>query len=38
MAKQAVATLLDQGDNNIWMLEGGTSAWQEAGFSLEGTP
>lgn len=34
MAKQAVATLLGRGYTNIWMLEGGTSAWEEAGLSL----
>jgi len=34
MAKQAVATLLDQGYSNIWMLEGGTSAWEEAGLTI----
>lgn len=34
MAKQAVATLTGQGFTNIWMLDGGTSAWEEAGLSL----
>ena len=34
MAKQVVATLLGRGYTNIWMLEGGTSAWEEAGLSL----
>jgi len=38
MAKKATATLLDQGYTNLWMLDGGTIAWQEAGFSVEGTP
>ena len=38
MAKKAAATLLEQGFTNLWMLDGGTTAWQEAGFSLEGTP
>ena len=38
MAKKATTTLLDQGYTNLWMLDGGTTAWQEAGFSLEGTP
>jgi len=35
MAKKAVATLLSQGYINIWMLEGGTTAWVEAGLTLE---
>lgn len=35
MAKKAVATLLSQGYTNIWMLEGGTTAWEEAGMTLE---
>lgn len=35
MAKKAVATLLNQGYTNIWMLEGGTTAWEEAGLTLE---
>ncbi len=35
MAKKAVATLLSQGYTNIWMLEGGTTAWLEAGLTLE---
>ena len=35
MAKQAVATLTGQGFTNIWMLDGGTSAWEEAGLSLD---
>lgn len=34
MAKKAVATLLSQGYTNLWMLEGGTTAWQEAGLTL----
>ena len=38
MAKKATATLLDQGYTNLWMLDGGTTAWQEAGYSLELTP
>ena len=38
MAKKATTTLLEQGFSNLWMLQGGTSAWQEAGFPLEGTP
>jgi rhodanese-related sulfurtransferase len=35
MAKKAIATLLDQGYTNLWMLEGGTTAWEEAGLTLE---
>ena len=35
MAKLAVATLTAQGYTDIWMLEGGTSAWAEAGLTLE---
>ena len=35
MAKKATATLLEQGYTNLWLLDGGTTAWQEAGFSLE---
>ena len=38
MAKKATTTLLKQGYTNLWLLDGGTTAWQEAGFSLEGTP
>lgn len=38
MAEKATTTLLDQGYTNLWMLDGGTTAWQEAGFSLEATP
>jgi rhodanese-related sulfurtransferase len=38
MAKKAVATLLVQGYTNVWMLEGGTTAWQEAGLMLESQP
>lgn len=34
MAKKAVATLLGQGYTNVWMLEGGTTAWEEAGLTL----
>ncbi len=34
MAKKAVASLLNEGYINIWMLEGGTTAWQEAGFTI----
>lgn len=35
MAKKAVATLLAQGYTNLWMLDGGTTAWEEAGLGLE---
>jgi rhodanese-related sulfurtransferase len=35
MAKKAVATLTARGYTDIWMLEGGTSAWEEAGLTLE---
>lgn len=35
MAKKAVATLTTQGYTDIWMLEGGTTAWLEAGLVLE---
>ena len=34
MAKKAAASLLGLGYTNIWMLEGGTTAWEEAGLSL----
>lgn len=35
MAKIAVATLIEQGYTDIWMLDGGTIAWEEAGLTLE---
>lgn len=35
MAKIAVNSLLGMGYTNLWMLEGGTTAWEEEGFSLE---
>jgi rhodanese-related sulfurtransferase len=35
MAKIAVDSLLGMGYTNLWMLEGGTTAWEEAGLSLE---
>ena len=38
MAKKAIATLLNQGYTNLWMLDGGTTSWEEAGLSLENTP
>ncbi len=34
MAKKAVASLLSQGYTNIWMLDGGTTAWEESGLSI----
>jgi rhodanese-related sulfurtransferase len=34
MAKKAIATLLNEGYSNLWMLDGGTNAWSEAGLSL----
>jgi rhodanese-related sulfurtransferase len=34
MAKEAIATLLAQGYTNLWMLDGGTTSWQEAGLTL----
>lgn len=38
MAKKAIATLLAEGYTNLWMLDGGTTAWEEAGLSLESQP
>ena len=38
MAKKAVATLISEGYTNLWMLDGGTTAWEEAGLSLDGKP
>jgi rhodanese-related sulfurtransferase len=35
MAKIAVATLVTQGYTDLWMLDGGTIAWEEAGLPLE---
>ncbi len=35
MAKKAVQSLVSLGYKNVWMLEGGTTAWQEAGLTLE---
>lgn len=35
MAEIAVNTLLSMEYANLWMLEGGTSAWEDAGFYLE---
>ena len=38
MAKKAIVTLLAEGYTNLWMLDGGTTAWEEAGLSLESQP
>lgn len=38
MAKKAIVTLISEGYTNLWMLDGGTTAWEEAGLSLEGQP
>lgn len=35
MAKKAVESLVDLGYTNIWMLDGGTTAWEEAGLTLK---
>ena len=35
MAKKAVASLVDLGYTNVWMLDGGTTAWEEAGLTLD---
>jgi rhodanese-related sulfurtransferase len=35
MAKKAVESLVNLGYTNIWMLDGGTTAWEEAGLTLE---
>ena len=35
MAKKAVQSLVDLGYTNVWMLEGGTTTWEEAGLTLE---
>ena len=34
MAKIAVQSLLELGYTNLWMLEGGTTTWEEAGLTL----
>ncbi len=34
MAKKAISTLLIHGYTNLRMLDGGTTAWEEAGLSL----
>ena len=38
MAKKAISVLLNQGYTNLWMLDGGTTAWEETGLSLENKP
>ena len=38
MARKAVATLVSQGYTNVWMLDGGTTAWGEAELSLNKKP
>lgn len=35
MAKTAAKSLIGLGYSNVWMLEGGTVAWEEAGYTLE---
>ena len=35
MSKIAVATLIEQGYTDIWMLDGGIIAWEQAGLTLE---
>lgn len=35
MAKKAIVTLIAEGYTNLWMLDGGTTAREEAGLSLE---
>lgn len=35
MAKKAVQSMMDLGYKNVWMLDGGTTAWEEAGLTLE---
>ena len=34
MAKKGVQSLVDLGYTNVWMLDGGTTAWEEAGLTL----
>jgi len=38
MAKKAIITLIAEGYTNLWMLDGGTTTWEEAGLSLESQP
>jgi rhodanese-related sulfurtransferase len=35
MSKKAVATLVQQGYTNIWMLDGGLTSWEAAGLPTE---
>lgn len=35
MSKKAVATLVQQGYTNIWMLDGGLTTWEMAGLPTE---
>jgi len=35
MAKKAIFTLLNQGYINLWMLDGSTTAWVDAGYQIE---
>lgn len=35
MAKIAVETLLTNGYRNVWMLDGGLSEWEGAGYTVE---
>jgi len=35
MSKKGVATLVQQGYTNIWMLDGGLNAWEAAGLPTE---
>lgn len=34
MAKKAVQSLIHLGYSEVWMLEGGTTAWEKAGLSI----
>ncbi len=38
MAKKAVATLVSQGYTDVWMLDGGATAWSEAQLPLNSKP